>query len=269
MDDPVQRVIDLAERALAARGDAAVPLPSWPESRRAAPATALRSALFPATQRKTRILVKDIEIFSVGDIQVRFTGERFDQTDLTVYMEVLHRMRNGTEAEFTAYALLSALGKPDNKTHYLWLDAVLSRLVTGTVTIRTPSDLYRGHLIEGIWEQRKPKLYAVSLNARFSAAFRASWCSLDIAQRRALGSPTAMALHAYYSSHRGPGRHRRETLCDLAGIEGRNRYQTLRKALDELVAVGFLQSWTEDPPGGISVKLIHKTTDIARDRLPT
>jgi len=268
MKDPVQHVIELAERALAERAGVVAPLPTWPESRRAAPAAAFRTALFPASARKTRVHVDDLEIFCVGGVRVLFSGKRFDQTDLTVYLEVLHRLRNGVHAEFTAYSMLTALGKPDNKTNYAWLDGVLVRLTKGTVHIEGPDIRYHGHLIEGIWEERKTRHYSISLNAQFSAAFRASWCSLDAQQRDSLGSPTAMALHAYYSSHRNPGRHRRETLCDLVGIAGKNRFQTLRKALDELVEIGFLKSWIEDPPGGITVDVIHtraETTDIARD----
>lgn len=259
MRDPVQHILELSERAMA-REPKALPLPPWSDARRAAPAAAFRSALFPATPRKTREMVKNLEIYSIGNVMVRFTGERFDQTDLTVYLEVLHRMRNSTEAEFTAYDMLKSLGKPDNGTHYAWLDDVLQRLVSGTVSIETAELRYSGHLIEGVWEQRTTRRYALSINPRFSRAFHASWSSLDISQRRALGTPTAMALHAYYSSHRAPGRHLRTTLCEIARLSGKNRYQTLRRGLNELVDVGFLKSWNEDGDGGISVRILHPDT---------
>lgn len=256
MKDPVQHMMDLAARAMA---DAeAIPLPVWSESRRGAPAAAFRSALFPATPRKSREFVKDVEVYSVGNVVVRFTGEQFDQTDLTVYLEVLHRMRNATDAMFTAHDMLTSLGKSSSSASYQWLNDVIRRLIKGTVDIRSTDFDYVGHLIEGLWSERRTQLYEINLNPKFSRVFRVAWSSLDAEQRRELASPTAMALHAYYSSHRDPGRHRRETLCEIAGITGKNRFQSLRKALDELVRVRFLESWTEDPPGGITVTLIHR-----------
>lgn len=256
MKDPVQHMMDLAARAMA---DAeAIPLPVWSESRRGAPAAAFRSALFPATPRKTREAVKDLDVYGVGDVVVRFTGDRFDQTDLTVYLEILHRMRNATEAVFNAHEMLQALGQSTGKANYDWLDSVIQRLITGKVQIIAPDYRYTGHLVECLFEERKIKRYTASLNPQFSRVFRIAWTSLDAEQRRELASPTAMALHAYYSSHKDPGRHRRETLCEVAGIIGKNRYQSLRKALDELVRIRFLSEWSEDPPGGITVKLIHR-----------
>lgn len=247
-------------------------LPFWPSDKRAAPSVAFRSALFPATARKNREMVKRLEIYSVGGVIVQFTGERFDQTDLTVFLEILHRMRNRTESEFSGYELLKSLSKPDSASNYQWLYEVIHRLTAGTVDIRAPGYRYIGHLVESVMEIEKSKTYAMCINAKFARMFSSSWSSLNNIQRRALKSPTAMALHAYYSSHRSPGRHKRETLCQVVGIEGKNRFQTLRKAFDQMIAVGFLESWNEDDQGGIQVKVIHNSanhTDIAREQLPT
>ena len=67
-----------------------------------------------------------------------------------------------------------------------------------------------------------------------------------------------MALHAYFSSYSEPWRLKRDTLCQIAGIIGRDRFRTMRKALDELVKAGFLASWNEDKTSGICVKVVQK-----------
>ncbi len=275
MLDAIKTIEKLQQQAMA-KPAPLQQLPFWPSDKRAAPSVAFRSALFPATARKTREMVKRLEIYSVGGVIVQFTGERFDQTDLTVFLEILHRMRNATESEFSGYELLKSLGKPDNASNYQWLYEVLHRLTAGTVDIRALGYRYTGHLIESVMEIDKSKTYAMCINAKFARMFSSSWSSLDNLQRQALKSPTAMALHAYYSSHRSPGKHKRETLCQVVGIAGKNRFQTLRKALDEMVAVGFLESWNEDAQGCVQVKVIHRTcqhsegiTDIAREQLPT
>lgn len=64
---------------------------------------------------------------------------------------------------------------------------------------------------------------------------------LDLATRRALGrNPTAKALHAYFSTHIDPGAHNIETLCNIAGIHGKNKKATILKALDAMKEVGFM-----------------------------
>lgn len=72
----------------------AVLLPAWADTRRAAASAVFRSALFPALARGHRRFVKRQKIFSTRGIDVFFTGELFDQSDLDVYLEILHLMRN-------------------------------------------------------------------------------------------------------------------------------------------------------------------------------
>lgn len=224
--------------------------PEWADTRRAAPSGVFRSALFPATGRGQRKWLKDEKIFSTKGLKVTFRGEQFDQTDLDVYLEILHLMRDQPDSvEFTAHGLLKALGKPIGKSGYDWLHSVIIRLTAGTVEIIDHEKRYFGHLIEGGERDEATKRYILSVNAKFSRFFKAAWSSLDIEQRRRLKSDTAKALHAYYSGHVNPEKHLFETLAGICGLVGVNRKTTLLKAHKELEETGFLLAWEHDKEG--------------------
>lgn len=230
--------------------DKPVTLPSWPASKRACPSVAFRSALFPPLARGQRKMLDHAEIFAVGPVTVRFTGRQLDQTDLDVYLELLHRF-NGQQSdcmvEITAYGLLKSLGRSLGSSGYAWLDASLMRLVGGLIeiTAETRSQRYRGHLLESTTENIATGAYKITLNRDFARLFANGWSSLDIAQRSALKSPSAKSLHAYLSSHKAPGQHSWATLAGITGLSGKNARSTLREALGQLQAVGFLSSWSE------------------------
>jgi hypothetical protein len=229
-----------------------VQLPAWSDSKRAAPSAAFRSALFPALGRVKRKKLWDEPIFSVAGLSVTFRGEQLDQTDLDVYLELLHRLRDqSSEVEFTAYGILNALDRPIGSSGYVWLNAVIKRLTSGTIDLIGDDDrTYSGHLIEA--SERQGKAYSVSVNQKFAKFFRSGWSSLDSNQRRALATPTAKALHAYYSSHRKPGFHLWTTLAGIVGTTDSNQrraQQRLKTALDDLVSVGFLTAWTPTQDG--------------------
>ena len=228
--------------------------PEWADQRRAAPNAIFRSAIFPALGRQKRRKLWDEQIYSVKGVTVLFRGEQFDQSDLDVYLEILHPMRNQPEtAEFTAHGLLKALGRHAGKKDYEWLHSVIIRLTAGTVDMTDHKTRYFGHLIEGGTRDELTKKYSLSVNPRFANLFRAAWSSFDVEQRRALKSDTAKALHAYYSSHLNPCLHCYDTLADLTGITGKNRKATLLKAHKELEEVGFLIGY-EPTKEGIKVK---------------
>ena len=68
----------------------------WEDGKRAAPNAIFRSALFPAIhpkQKKNRRFIKNGKLFSTGGLEVIFTGEQFDQSDLDVYLEILNIAR--------------------------------------------------------------------------------------------------------------------------------------------------------------------------------
>ncbi|MCK7471684.1 MAG: hypothetical protein MZU95_13610 [Desulfomicrobium escambiense] len=118
LQDTLQR---LEQAALEKSADKPVTLPTWPSSKRACPSIAFRSALFPALGRGPRRWLKDETIFAVGPVTVTFRGEQLDQSDMDVYLELLHRF-NGQQSDYmveiTAYALLKLLGP---HAWFIWL----------------------------------------------------------------------------------------------------------------------------------------------------
>jgi hypothetical protein len=114
-----------------------IPFPQWGDDRRAAMQAAFRSALFPALNKKQpRRFLEAVHINSVEGVDIFFTGQQFDQSDLDVYLEILNIAKVtlfGIECSFSAYSLLKALGRKTGGDNHRWLHAVLIRLRSGTV----------------------------------------------------------------------------------------------------------------------------------------
>lgn len=248
--------------ALIAERNKIVVLTLWADDKRAAPNMIFRSALFPALNNKQgRQYVEKEKIYSVGGMDVTFTGKQFDQTDLDVYLEILNFAKGkplGQPVRFSAYAMLKALGRCTGKSDHEWLHSVLIRLRGGTVELVTGKARYFGGLIEGGFKDEVTKHYEITLNPNYAVMFGfGMWSAIDLDQRRALSqNSTAKALHAYYSTHTDPGFHRYETLAGVAGLEGKNKTavkNSLIRAHEELKQVGFLLDY-EAKPQGIEVK---------------
>jgi len=221
----------------------------WPDSHRAGPNAIFRSALFPSLNFKEgRPYVEREKICSVDGITVFFTGKRFDQSDLDVYLELLHSAAPqplGTEITFSAHSLLKALGRDTGHSQHLWLHEVLLRLRGGTVEMTDHAVEYSGGLIDGWLRNTLTKFYTISINPKFAAFFsHGMWSKIDHGQRQSLGrSMTAKALHAYYSTHAAPGPHSLDTLAGIAGLKNKNKRQRdsgIIKAHEALKEVGFL-----------------------------
>jgi hypothetical protein len=226
--------------------------PQWASTRRAAPCAVFRSALFPALKRQKRPFLKEQQIAAVDGVKVAFTGEQFDQSDLDVYLELLHIMKeqpSNTDCTFSAHGLLKSLGRSTGNKDHKWLHSVLIRLCGGVVDMTDHKKRYFGQLLQGGVKDEITKHYTLSLNPQFAALFRAAWASLEHEQRRRLGrNATAKALHAYYSTHAAPSAHRFETLAEIAGLKNSNRRDlkaNLIKAHDLLASqeVQFLSGY--------------------------
>lgn len=255
---PAQKVIPGGE------APKVVLLTPWSDDKRAAPNAIFRSALFPALNNKQgRKFLKEQKLYSVGGLEVMFTGEQFDQTDLDVYLEILNFAKGmplGQPVRFSAYAMLKVLGRCTGKSDHKWLHAVLVRLRSGTVELLTGKARYFGGLIESGFKDEISKHYEVTLNPNYAVLFGfGMWSAIDREQRRALvQNSTAKALHAYYSTHISPSLHRYETLASIVGLGGKNRRDvkaSLIRAHEELKRIGFLLDY-EAKESGIEVKAI-------------
>lgn len=244
-----------------------VALPPCPPDRRAAPNAVFRSALFPALNfKESRPFLKAEKLASVEGVDVYFTGERFDQSDLDVYLEILNLARQqalGMECTFSAYSMLKALGRDTGLAQHKWLHSVLIRLRGGTVDMADHGKRYFGGLIEGGFKDEVSKLYRVVINPNFAILFGyGMWASIDRTQRQALGrNMTAKALHAYYSTHAAPYPHKFDTLAEIAGLENKNKRQRnagIIKAHEALKEIGFLADYQVI---GDSIKVEIKHTE--------
>lgn len=239
-----------------------ITLTPWADDKRAAPNAIFRSALFPALNNKLgRKFLKEQKLYAVGGVEVRFTGEQFDQTDLDVYLEILNFSKGiplGQPIKFSAYAMLKTLGRATGSANHKWLHSVLIRLRSGTVELLTSKARYFGGLIEGGFKDEITKHYEVILNPNYAVLFGfGMWSAIDREQRRSLAkNSTAKALHAYYSTHTGSSLHHYETLAGVAGLEGKNKTaikNSLIRAHEELKRIGFLLEY-EAKPTGIEVR---------------
>lgn len=226
--------------------------PLWTNNHRAGPNAIFRSALFPILKfQESRPFAKKKKIFSVDGLTVFFTGEQFDQSDLDVYLELLHIAAEhplGTEITFSAHSLLLALGRNTGLSDHQWLSRVLIRLRGGTVEITDHHIRYFGGLIEGGIQHEISKFYTISINPKFAVFFMSGlWSKIDHEQREAFGrNMTAKALHAYYSTHAAPGPHSFDTLAGIAGLEGKNRRDVkarLISAHETMKKEGFLMDF--------------------------
>jgi hypothetical protein len=221
----------------------------------AIPNAILRAALFPARDvTAPRRFLEKASIFAVEGIQVTFTGQEFDQTDLDVLLGILEigaYVPVGQKFTFSAHALLKLLGRDTGGTQHEWLRGVITRLCGGIVVIRHNRRRFTGGLVKGDLENEVTGHHTVSINPELILLFGCDmWSKIDRAQRAALGrNGTAKALHGYYSSHAKPGKHHIETLAQVAGLQSKQRAMRKRyvlKAHDALKApeCGFLKDYT-------------------------
>ena len=239
--------------------------PQWGDERRAAAAAIFRSALFPPLNfKQSRPYLEEAQIYATKGIEIYFTGKQFDQSDLDVYLELLHIAHEypfGVECCFTAYGMLKRLGRASGGDNHRQLHSTLIRLCGGVVDMTDHKTRYFGHLVESGIKDEITKHYRVRLNPEMVRVFRGDlWASLDIQQRRDLGrSQTAKALHAYYSTHAAPSPHRYETLAAIIGLTDKNPRKVKMKmviAHESLKEVGFLSDF-EAGTATITPKVNH------------
>jgi len=229
-----------------------IELPLWPDPKRGTPNSFLRSALFSAIQSKDRRFLKEEILACQNGYTVKFTGEQFNQEDLTVWETIVHLARQhplGAVCSFTAHGILKALGLPTGGCNHKTLHSSIIRLTGGVVEINADGKRYFGTLIESGVKHEITSHYIIKLNPDILRLYGENqWTSIDWKQRMALRrKPLAQALHAYFSSHKKPFP---VTLSFLQKITGSRNAQMAsfkrhcRVALDSLQAIGFLESYS-------------------------
>lgn len=227
-------------------------LPVWQEQQRGVPNAALRSALFAAIQGKSRKAMQREIVASQHGITIRFTGIQLDQSDLDVWERLLHLARLhplGTRCEFTAYALLRALGRNTGKSDREWLKEVCARLQGAVVEITVDGRFtYSGQLVGKAGRDEETGLYVLFVNPELAVLFHPTgWTAIAWEQRHQLqGKPLALWLHGFLASHADPYPVKVESLMKWSGSQTQEKFhfkKNLKTALEELKAVGAIVSY--------------------------
>jgi hypothetical protein len=225
----------------------------WPDAVRGVPNAVLRGALFSVAQRRAWA---DRELLAAVDgVEIRFKGQRFNQTDLDVWEMLVHLARSqplGSKLDFTAHAMLQALGRATGKTQHEQLHAELVRLKAGAVEIKWvgSNKSFVGGMIANFYRDHDTNRYVIVLDQQMMALYENGYSHVNWSQRQALGTNSlAKWLHGFYSSHAQPFPYKVATLRDLCGSttsELRGFRRLLRNALEELVNISAIKSWDID-----------------------
>lgn len=228
-----------------------ISLDLWPEAVRGVPNAVLRGSLF--TVSKTREVFKKRQLLAAVDgIEIRFMGIRLNQTDLDVWEMLLHLARLqplGHRVEFTANSFLKALGRHTGDTQHEQLKEEISRLIGGVVEVTWTKErkTFAGALVTSYFRDEDTQRYVVVFDKKMLSLYEGGYSHINWEQRAALGSNNlAKWLHGFYATHAEPFPYKVETLKKLCGSTTKALWEfrrMLKKALDELVAVGAIKGW--------------------------
>jgi hypothetical protein len=243
-----------------------LPFQDWSERLRAAPNAMLRSALFGVVKPGKRRYVKEMVLPMVGEFSLAYTGERLDQSDLDIFMQIIHFARQRTvhdEIAFPARRLLREAGRCTGKSDYDWLHSRLVALNACAITIRDGKGktLITGGLIRDSGHDEVTGEIKCYLNPYLRGLFE-NYTLLDWDDRLALGTKQlAKWLQAFYATHAAPYPMKVATLLDLTGsqvAELKEFRRGLKGALDQLRDRRLIVGWTIDDRD-----LVHVTVNAS------
>jgi len=138
----------------------------------------LRNSLFTVSEVR-EALPKRMLIASTADIDLRFMGVRFNQSDLDVWEMILHfaRLQSlGHKVQFSAHSFLKALGRNIDTEQFEQLKEETARLLGGTIEItwKNEKKTFIGGLIEKIYRDDETQEYILILNEKFVHLFNSS-----------------------------------------------------------------------------------------------
>lgn len=224
---------DLAKQA-EAKGAAPAQLPLWPDAVRAVPNAVLRGALFSISNTRETVKKRTL-LASVKGIDVRFKGERLNQTDLDVWETIIHlaRMQNlGAKVKFSAHAMLTMLGRHHGREQHEQLKEDISRLTGAVVEISHEGQAFGGAMVQSYYRDEAEAAYVVEVSPQLLKLYQAGNTYIDWEERQQLGNANlAKWLHGFYSSHAAPMPYKVATLRDLCGAKSTQRLGDFRKLL--------------------------------------
>ena len=240
--------VEKAKQALAlqAASQEAAPaqLPLWPDAVRAVPNALLRGALFSISNVR-EVVKKRTLLASVKGIEVRFKGERLNQTDLDTWETIIHLARAqklGSKVQFSAHSMLTMLGRHHGREQHEQLKEDISRLTGAVVeiTIKETAQAFGGTLVQSYYRDEVEQVYVIEVSPQLLKLYQAGNTYIDWSERQQLGNANlAKWLHGFYSSHAVQLPYKVATIRDLCGAKATQRLgdfrKLLRTALDLLV----------------------------------
>nr|WP_181375196.1 plasmid replication initiator TrfA [Polaromonas sp. H1N]AWD72179.1 replication initiation protein [Polaromonas sp. H1N] len=240
--------VEKAKQALAlqAASQEAAPaqLPLWPDAVRAVPNALLRGALFSISNVR-EVVKKRTLLASVKGIEVRFKGERLNQTDLDTWETIIHLARAqklGSKVQFSAHSMLTMLGRHHGREQHEQLKEDISRLTGAVVeiTIKETAQAFGGALVQSYYRDEVEQVYVIEVSPQLLKLYQAGNTYIDWSERQQLGNANlAKWLHGFYSSHAVQLPYKVATIRDLCGAKATQRLgdfrKLLRTALDLLV----------------------------------
>ena len=213
----------------------------------------MRGALFPAIQGKTRRALKRERIPAPAGLEIRFTGWQLDPSDFEVWQQLVHRARLeplGHRIQFTAHALLQALGRNTGQSDHEWLKEVLARLGGSFVEVTIKGHHTFADNLLRYYRDEQTQRYELELKPEFLRLYQAGWTQIECAQRQQLRrQPLALWLHGFYATHAEPFPLKVATLHEWSGSQNKSLAgfrRHLRAALDDLVRSGAIAAWRID-----------------------
>jgi hypothetical protein len=228
-----------------------LPFDDWAEELRAAPNEILRSGIFGVVRRGRRSYVKEMEMPAPEGFRIAYTGERLDQSDLDIWLQLLHMARTktvGDEIRFPIRWFLKQLQRNVGKSDYEWLNGRMTGLVASATRIEDKSGrvIITGGLIRAFGYDPETSEAVVYLNEHLRKLFD-NYTLIRWEDRLALGSDQlAKWLHAYFSTHAEAYPLKVATILKICGSEVkllRHFRAELRSALDTLKGHGLILDW--------------------------
>jgi hypothetical protein len=218
-----------------------------------APNDLLRSAFFPAIQSKDRQFINNEVIATLDSATIRLKGEQLNQDDLNTFLAVqtiAQEQPTTLQGRSSERALLKMLGRRrgNNASKALW-DSVL-RLRSATFILESKRGKYAGGLIDDAYREEGTREYVWRMNPRLNALLNggATFLALETRQKLA-GKPLSQWLQANYASHTTPHAYSVTKLRELSGSKTaalKDFRKMLRRALDDLKAIGEITDWEID-----------------------
>ena len=176
---------------------------------------------------------------------------QLNQSDLDVWMHIVHLSRQqlpGYNVCFSAYAILTALGKGTGKSQHEWLKESMARLGGAFVEMTFHGrDSFGEKGFLRYYRDETTQRYVVELTDSMLRLFEDGYTHIEFEQRQKLRKqPLALWLHGFLSSHAAPYPLKISTIHRLSGSGAKTlrdfKYR-MSKALEALITIGAIDSF--------------------------